>query len=405
VKIGILTQYYPPELGAPQQRLSQLAERLVARGHEVIVLTAMPSYPMGRTFHGYGGLYRREVRNGVVVHRVPAFPTQSAALSRRLLNYGSFVVTSALAGAACFRGRLDLLLTESPPLFLGVSGFWLSRVCRARWVFNVSDLWPESVVSLGVVKQSLALRAAYALEAWCYRNASLVTGQSRSIVANISRRFPIVQTYHFSNGVDTRLFHPAAGRDDIRLRVRDGRACSVLYAGLHGLAQGLDHVLTAAAHLQDVDVRITLLGDGPLKPALTARAEAEGLGIVRFENPRPAAEMPVWVGSADISLVTLGMSIPGAVPSKLYEAMASGRATVLMAEGEAADVVRDAECGLVVAPGDAEGLAVAIRRLTQDAALRARMGGNGRCAAEALFDRDAIVRNFADRIEAEPPCR
>ena len=402
MKIGILTQYYPPELGAPQQRLSALAERLVARGHEVIVLTAMPSYPLGRTFEGYGGLHRREVRNGVIVHRVPAFPTQSAALSRRLLNYGSFVLTSALAGAMCFRGRLDLLLTESPPLFLGLSGRWLSRICRARWVFNVSDLWPESVVSLGVVKDSMALRAAYALEAWCYRNAALVTGQSRSIVAHIRRRFPSVKTFHLSNGVDTTVFHPAAGRDDVRRVLRDGRACSVLYAGLHGLAQGLDHVLTAATLLEGADIRITLLGDGPLKVTLRARADAERPGLVRFEAPRPADEMPLWVGSADISLVTLGMSIPGAVPSKLYEAMAAGRPIVLMAEGEAAEVVREADCGLVVAPADAEGLAAALRRLADDPELRHRMGTNGRRSAETLFDRDAIVRAFAEQIEAEP---
>jgi len=397
VKIGILTQYFPPELGAPQQRLSALAERLAARGHRVIVLTAMPSYPKGRTFDGYGGLHRREEVNGVEIHRVPAFPTQSPAMSRRLLNYGSFVASSASMGVACFGGRLDVLLTESPPLFLGMSGYTLSRVCRARWVFNVSDLWPDSAVDLGIVRESPALRAAYALEAFCYRKAWLVTGQSSEIVASISRRFPSARTYHFSNGVDTQHFAPDRRSADLEARLRQGRPCGVLYAGLHGLAQGLDHVVDAA-RAAGPDVQITLMGDGPFKRSLIERVRATG-APARFEEPQPADRMPAWVASADISLVTLGRHINGAVPSKLYEAMGSGRPIVLMASGEAAAVVRRHDCGIVVEPGDVSGLSAAMRTLAGDAALRARLGASGRAAAVAHFDRDAIVARFADVIE------
>jgi glycosyltransferase involved in cell wall biosynthesis len=401
MKVGILTQYFPPELGAPQQRLSALAERLAARGHEVVVLTAMPSYPRGKTFDGYGGMHLRHTIRGVDVHRVPAYPTQSPRMGRRLLNYGSFMATSALMGPRCFGRGIDVLLTESPPLFLGVTGYWLSRVCNARWIFNVSDLWPDSAVSLGVVRESAALRAAYALESFCYRKAWLVTGQSREIVANVSRRFPSVSTYHLSNGVDTALFQPGAGRDDLRARLRQGRGCSVLYAGLHGLAQGLDHLVAAAERLREDDVFITLVGDGPVKQALKDRAATSGPLPIQFIDPQPADAMPAWIASADVSLVPLAMHIPGAVPSKLYEAMASARPVVLMASGEAADVVRRHECGVVVESGDVGNLTASLRALARDAGLRDRLGRAGREAAKQQFDRDDIVGRFATMLERE----
>ena len=207
MKFGILTQYYPPELGAPQARLSDLAQRLARRGHEVSVLTAMPSYPQGKIYPGYGGWRRRETLNGVSVVRTAIYPTQKPNLLPRLTNYFSFVFSACMAGG-WWLPRLDYLLTESPPLFLGISGYLLSRWKRARWIFNVSDLWPESAVRLGFLQEGLSLRLSQALEAFCYRKAWLVTGQSRSILADIQERFPGVRTVHFSNGVDTVLFHP-----------------------------------------------------------------------------------------------------------------------------------------------------------------------------------------------------
>src|SRR5262245_54802522 len=142
VRIGILTQYYPPEMGAPQARLSHLAGELARAGHEVVVLTAMPNYPKGRVFDGYGGFRRTEMRNGVRWIRSWLHPTQDVGLLPRLTSYGSFAFSSVIVGSLSLR-HLDYLVTESPPLFLGPSGYLLSRRLGARWIFNVSDLWPE----------------------------------------------------------------------------------------------------------------------------------------------------------------------------------------------------------------------------------------------------------------------
>lgn len=402
MKLAILTQYYPPEIGAPQRRLSSLAGHFVKAGHEVDVLTAMPNYPLGRLHPGYGGVSRREVIGGVNVLRTFIYPTQKTDYPRRLANYFSFVLSSAVIGTGALP-RPDYLLVESPPLFLGLSGVWLSRAKRTRLIFNVSDLWPESAVRLGVVRQGSAVhRVSTRLEEYCYRRAWLITGQSQEIVASIAERVPDRPTYHLSNGVDCAAFGPERATREARavLAGEDGR-CVALYAGLHGMAQGLHQLLGAADALRtECGPDLVLVGDGPLKGELRQEARSRGLERVRFLDARPAEELPPLLAAADILVVPLGLGIPGAVPSKLYEAMASGRPVVLVASGEAAAIVRRHRAGIVVAPGDLAGLATALRTLRDQPALRAELGANGRRAAEQHFDRAAIARRFIALLEA-----
>ena len=190
MRLAILTQYYPPETGAPQRRLSHLAGHFVRAGHSVNVLTAMPNYPQGQIFPGYGGLAQREERDGVDVIRTAIYPTQKTGFLPRLANYLSFVISSAAVGSFLMP-RPDYLFVESPPLFLGLSGYWLSRLKSTRLIFNVADLWPETAVRLGVLREdSLAFRVSAWLERFCYRKSWLITGQSKSILENIAQRFP-----------------------------------------------------------------------------------------------------------------------------------------------------------------------------------------------------------------------
>lgn len=398
MRVTILTQYYPPEIGAPQRRLAQLVEGLCARGHQVTVLTAMPNYPTGKIFAGYGGFVREETLDGARIIRTFIYPTQSADLVKRLSNYFSFVFSSLLVGLvklpAC-----DYLLTESPPLFLGITGFLLSHAKRAKWIFNVSDLWPESAVRIGVLRPGPGLRASTWLEKFCYQRAWLVSGQSTSILANICARFPAVPTYLFSNGVNPAQFSPAFRSDKFKPYVDTARPVA-LYAGLHGLAQGLEQILDAAQHLGDaLPVEIFLLGDGPTKRGLMAQAQQHNLRHVHFLDPVTADAMPAWIASADIALVTLKEYIPGAVPSKLYEAMASGAAVLLVAEGEPADILKQHDAGLVVTPGDTIGLANALTTLACDPQLRQRLAANARRAVESHYDRRVIVERFIAQLE------
>ena len=404
MKLTILTQYYPPEIGAPQTRLSHLASVFVAAGHEVTVLTAMPNYPTGKIQPGYGGVLRREWRDGIRVVRTFVYPSRGASIVPRLLSYFSFVFSSAVLGSFLLSSS-DYLLVESPPLFLGLSALWLSWLKRARLIFNVSDLWPASALRLGVIRErSLAHRFGTWLESLCYRRSWLVTCQSSGILRDINERFPAQSTFLLSNGADTSRFGLHHRTEQARLHLGTPDEFVILYAGLHGLAQGLDRIIDAASKLaREKGLRFVFIGDGPEKERLMQKSRDLGLRNITFLDPVASKEIPPMLASADLILVSLGMDIPGAVPSKLYEAMATERPLVLIAEGEPAEIVRRFEAGLVLVPGDVSSLVSTIRWIRENPQHAAQLAARARDASVRHFDRTAIAEPFLRYLQSNVP--
>jgi glycosyltransferase involved in cell wall biosynthesis len=393
----IHTQYYPPEIGAPQARLSELAIGLQRRGFDVQILTAMPNYPTGKLFKGYGGCRKQEKRDGVAITRTWVYATKKISFIPRLFNYFSFVFSSLFLGPWGL-GKIDYLLAESPPLFLGISSFLLSRIKGAKWIFNVSDLWPESAIRLGVLNEGLLLRLAQWLEGFFYRHAGLITGQSESILQNIKDRYPNVNTYHLSNGIDVDKFGPENLQPSLREELAPNGELIFFYGGLHGLAQGLDQILYAAQQAPP-GIRFVLMGDGPEKEQLIQLADQLKLSNLTFHESVESHKMPAILASVDVCLVPLKVNLPGAVPSKLYEAMASAKPVVLIAEGEAREIVETNQVGLVVNPGDIPGITRAIELLIEDPGLRKKLGGNGRKTALEQYSRENIVQKFAEYLK------
>jgi glycosyltransferase involved in cell wall biosynthesis len=386
-RLCILTQYFPPEMGAPQARLSELGERLIDLGWEVEALTALPNYPTGKVFDGY------DIRKPVVEQigrirtvRVPLY-TAKSGFTKRLRSYFSFAASASRYGPRLCQ-RPDLLFVESPPLFIGYAAQYLSWRWNCPFVFNVSDLWPESAIRMGIVKPGFATRMAERLERKLYRKAAGVTGQSAEIIAAVRRCVPSVRAEVITNGVDPDRF----GRDRTDTAAGEllGREPGpiFIFAGLLGLAQGLDQVLDLAAALPpSIPGRFVLVGEGPAREHLAERIESERIGRVRMIPAQPRERIPALLAASDVALITLGMSIPGAVPSKIYEAMATSLPILLVADGEPARRVAEAECGLAVSPGDVTSLQAAFARLATDAELRNRLGAAGRRAAETTYDR------------------
>ena len=400
----ILSQYYPPEIGAPQVRLSEMAKRMRTAGYNVTVLTAMPNYPLGHYYPGYGGWFRRETHDGIEVLRVPIYPTKRVQMMPRLSNYFSFIFTSLFWGALKLP-RAGYLMVESPPLFTGLAALLLAKLKGARLIFNVSDLWPDSPVRLGVLHPGLTLSLARWLERVFYRHSWLVTVQSEETLANIHQRFPHVPLHHLSNGVDLTVFAPERRTAVARTRLTGGDSDAVVavYTGLHGLAQGLDQLLLAAAQLRDLPhFRLVLVGDGPEKDQLLALKQRLRLDHVFFFDPVPQQEVPALTASADIAVIPLRIRLPGAVPSKLYEAMACGLPALVVAQGEPAHIVEETHSGIAVASGDITGLEAALRRLIADPVLRASLGATGRRVAGTRFNRNIIVDQFIQRLTNAP---
>ncbi len=400
MKITILTQYYPPETGAPQNRLSDLARRMAAAGHEVTVLTAKPNYPTGEVRQEFrGGLWKTRYENGTRIIHCWLFPSRSKRTLLRLANYFSFVLSSAAIGTLQL-GRADFLLVESPPLFLGLTAWLLSRLKHARMIFNVSDLYPRTAIALGYLRPGAAARALSALEALCYRSSILVTGQTHGIIADIKRRFPSQRVLLLTNGIDVDDFAcfdaPKEG---------GGEDFVVGYAGVLGHAQGLAAVVAAAGRLEarNARIRLELFGDGPLREELEAQARALGLTKLCFFGHRSRKEIVERMKRWDAGLVPL-VNVPlmaGALPSKMFEIMAASLPVLLFApRGEASRLVETAAAGICAEPENAEAIAEAIQRLSLDRQAARRMGQLGRRFALEHFDRARIARTFMATLEA-----
>ncbi|MBK6541358.1 MAG: glycosyltransferase family 4 protein [Flavobacteriales bacterium] len=396
MRIIFLTQYFPPETGAPQNRLFAMAKALRMKGAEITVLTAMPNYPDMRIQSGYRGrMVVRENMEGLDVHRVWLFVSKGKGLFTRLLNYFSFVFTSALYGLFRLR-KTDVLLVESPPLFLGISAMLLARAKGAKLVFNVSDLWPESAVQLGLVTNALAIGLSERLEMRCYRSAALITGQTQGIVDNIKARCPEKDVLWVPNGVDLDLIDKARSTPAIRSEYGiPSDSFVVVYTGIFGHAQGLEVVLRAAERIRDrPNVLFLLAGDGPERTGLLAFAKEKVLTNVRFMDTMPRDRALSLVAACDAAVVPLRRNklFEGAIPSKAFEAMGLGKPLLLGVEGEALRLfIEEGGAGLAFVPEDDADLARSVLRYLDDPSLRRAHGESGARYVRERFDRHRIT--------------
>jgi glycosyltransferase involved in cell wall biosynthesis len=392
-RIVVLTQYFPPEIGAAQTRLYELGQELSSLGWEVEVLTALPNYPTGRVFEGYHPRKPvQEVIGRLSVVRVPLRPAQKGFINR-LICYYSFVMSAIRWGKKLCK-KPDVLFVESPPLFIGAAAVSLSNYWRVPFVYNVSDLWPESAKSMQIVKNRLLLNVAERLELSYYRRAALVTGTADEIVSSVRQRSPTPAEV-ITNGVDIERFGAQYADDAARSLMRTDGRITFVYAGVMGVAQGLDRILDVAARVRDLNqVQFVLIGDGAERESLRRRVENERFHNVQVLGPQAKERIPALLAAADGVFNVLKFSIPGAVPSKIYEAMATGLPILFGGEGEGARRILEANAGIVAPYRDITALEHGIRKLATEPALRKHFGNAGRLAAERLYSRKEIARRL-----------
>ncbi len=404
MKLLILTQYFPPEVGAPQNRLFELAIRLSKAGVDITVLTAMPNYPQMEIYETYRGKnYVYEEMEGLKIHRSSIYVFKSKSIVSRLRNYFSFVYSSARVGNSKL-GNFDFLLCESPPLFLGYSAMYLAKRKKAGLIFNVSDLWPESAEKLGVVNNRYLLRLAYNLEERLYKRSILVTGQTQGICANINQRFPSVKTYWLPNGVDLNYYDPSK-IENTAWRKENGFSETdfiFLYAGIIGIAQGLEVILSAAKEFKnEFQVKFVLMGSGPEKSRLLALKEELSLSNIFFLEPVTKKNMPFVLKSINAAIIPLRKLelFLGAIPSKVFENLSMQIPILLGVDGEARDLfIRQGNCGLYFEPENAEELVKAIYILINNKDLTLQLGQNGRKFANNNFNREIIAQKFYEEL-------
>ncbi|MGH3072958.1 MAG: glycosyltransferase family 4 protein [Gaiellaceae bacterium] len=394
LRILLLSQYFPPEVGATQSRMQAFAEHLAARGHEVTVICEFPNHPHGvmpAEYHGH--LLEDDRSNPYRILRVWVKASEEKTQRTRMQFYLSYMgMATAIAPVA---GRADVVVATTPPLFTGAAGLALARLNRAPFVLDVRDLWPAAAVSLMQISDGAQLKLAEWLERLLYREAAAVVAVTQPFCEHVDaiRAAPPATTL-IPNGTLELFLDAEPGSGRAQLGASDGDFL-VTFAGTHGIAQGLDTVVEAAARL-DGEARFAFVGDGPLKEPLVRLAAERGVRNVDFHPQVPLTETPPLLAASDALLVPLSShpTFRDFVPSKLIDAMAVGRPVVLSAAGEAARILELAGAGIVAVPEDADALVGAVRWLKEHPDEAAAMGERGRA-----FARTRLRSTQARRLE------
>ncbi len=401
MKILYLSQYFPPEMGAPAARVHELSREWAALGHDVQVLTGFPNHPTGVVPPEYRGeLWRRERVDGIEVLRTPIYAAANRGRVRRSANYLSYAASAASVGALLAR-RPDVVLATSPQFLTGVSGLWLSRLFRRPFVFEVRDLWPKSIVAVGAMPAgSPIVKSLELLEKTLYRAADRIVTVTDSFIDEIAAtgvkrsKLSVVK-----NGVDLDLFHPDAKGDAVRRELGLTDRFVATYIGTHGMAHGLGTILDAARKLkEDPRFAFLLIGEGAEKRMLKERAATEGLTSVRFVDQVPRERIPAYIAASDACLVLLRAKalFRTVIPSKIFEFWGVGRPIALGVEGEARGLVDESGGGVAFPPEDAGALVAALRQLASEPRRREAMGRAGRRYVERHFSRKVLATRYLD---------
>ncbi len=397
MRILHLSQYFPPEPGAVQVRAHAMAANLVQRGHQVTVLTEMPNHPVGVIHPEYRGkILVREELDGIDVVRVWVKASPRKTLGTRMAFYLTYMVNAALRGLA-LRGPYDVVFVNSPPLFVGGAGLALGYLRRTPFVFEVQDLWPESAVQMGELNNPHYIRWATWLEEACYRRARRIVAVTDGIYERLRERgYPADELTLIENGSNTAIFCPQPRELGARIRAELGLQDQfiALYGGIMGLAQGIETLVeTARLLLDEPDVHIVLVGGGPRRQAIEELVDTYHLPNLTLLPSQPLQAMPAYLTAANVALVPLRDLdlFHGARPTKMFDAWACQRPTIVSVAGEARRIMEQAGAGLAAEPENPADIARAILALRDDPERCRQFGLNGQRYVDAHYSLQAMA--------------
>src|SRR5580704_8387656 len=374
-------------MGAPAARAAELSRLWVEDGHEVTVLTGFPNHPTGIVPPEYRRKFRRLVTrgtySGVTLVRTWLLPFPNRRAYERMLSYSSFCISSATTGM--FMDRPDLVIATSPQLLVGLSGWWLARHHGVPFVFEVRDLWPESLAAVGLNSRNSALHRSLAkIAGFLYRNCDRIVVVTPAFKEYLIQhwRVPKKRIFVVENGVDTSLFNRLVSNVAIRRELAAEDKFVASYIGTIGNAHGLETLLEAASRLREKAPRVLflLVGEGAEKTRLLSSARSRGLTNVRFVDQQPREKIPDYIRASDTCLVLLKRAelFKSVLPTKMLEFMSCARPVILGVDGHARKVMEQANAGIFITPEDPAALADAVLWLAADPALCESLGRNGR---------------------------
>lgn len=399
MRITFLCQYFPPEMGAPSARTFEHARHWAALGHDVTVVTGFPNHPTGVIKPEYrGDFVKREKVEGIDLLRTWVYCAANKGFFLRILNFLSFFCSSLFLGAVMTR-RPDVVVGTSPQFFCAAAAYLLSRVKRVPFVFEVRDIWPQSAIELGVLKNRWLIRLLETIEMRLYRHAALIVPVAESTREYLLGKGVSAEKIKvIPNGVDAQyLLAPSIAPEQVRWQYGLNDKFIVSYIGTLGMSHALEIVLQAAQRLShDPNVHFLFVGEGAEKETLKRQADDLQLRNVTFLNEQPREDLLGFYRASDVSLVPL-KRLPifrKVLPSKLFELMGTGCPVICSVEGEAARLLARAEAGLCIEPENIEALVGAIKLLKENAALRATMTANGQQFVKLHYLRSTMAEKY-----------
>jgi glycosyltransferase involved in cell wall biosynthesis len=402
--ILFLSDNFPPEVNAPASRTFEHCREWVREGHQVTVVTCAPNFPTGKVFAGYRNrLWQSEEMDGIRVIRVWSYIAANAGFGRRILDYVSYMVTASLAALRV--GNVSVVIGTSPQFFAACAAFFVGWVKRAPFVFELRDLWPESIKAVGAMRQPRLIAALDRLELLLYRRARLIVSVTNSFRRNLERRGIDPRKIEVvTNGVDLARYQPQPRDADLAAKLGLERKFVAGYIGTHGMAHALETILDcaglAARDPAGRNIHFLMVGDGAEKARLREECRTRGLANVTFIDSVSKDQVVRYWSLLDVSIIHLRRTalFKSVIPSKMFESMAMGIPILLGVEGEASEILKAEHAGLPFEPENSALLCCRLMALKDDPQLRASLS---RCGATAArnYDRTILARRMLRLLE------
>jgi glycosyltransferase involved in cell wall biosynthesis len=400
--ILIVTQYFPPEIGGGSQRSWGFAAELSNLDTNVIVLTPFPSYLMHKDERKIKyKLYEKSVENRLTIFRTFVLATDRGGFVKRLLYYFSFNVSSLFVALIHIR-RIDFVLTISPPLFNGITGVLIKKIKKSKLIFDIGDLWPESAVQLGFLRNTYLIKLAEKLEKWIYRNSDFVNVVTRKTFEKVEFTHPYIpQLQYVPNFVDTENVISKGKNEQLLKKYELEDKLVFGYAGNIGSAQGVDIITKAAGRTKELnDIVYLIIGDGIERIKLENDIKKMELKNVLLLPPVNKDHIVNFISLFDVMIIPLVKNelFKITIPSKLYESMSAEIPVLLCVDGEARNIMENANCGIFVEPENHIMLSEKVIQFHSNKSLISELGTNGRISVLNNFSRQKVIKSFYEDV-------
>ena len=402
MRILIFSQFYPPEMEPSGFMMESFAQFLAKNKQDVGVICGYPNFPQGKFIDKkWYEFFRSKKLNGVDIHNVYVIPSNNTSNLKRILNYTSYMISSLVKGMIVTKP--DVIVATSPPIFSALSALIVAKLRRVRFILDVRDIWPESAIQMGSINSRLVIKILEYVEQSLYKNADQIVVATPGMIDLIIKKKVSRSKLHYipcGVTVSDKLMSPLKiGNPYMK---HDQSKFTVLYAGLHGFAQGLETIIDVAASLIDEDrIVFYFVGDGPEKNKLRGVIKDKGVENIRLVDPVPKKDIEKYFVHAGCALVPLkNINIfKNVFPSKTFELMALGVPTIVGVNGEISKLIKSTKSGISVKAEDIDAYRTAIMSLFVDTSLRDEISLNARTLVKKSFNHKDLNQKYFEIIQ------